>query len=37
VAELKDCSGSCHVYTNSTFTTILRSRSGEHRATGGGF
>ena len=37
VAELKDCSGSCHTYTNSTFTTILRSRSGEHRSTSGGF
>lgn len=37
VAELKDCSGSCHVYTNATFSTILKSRSGEHRSTGGGF
>jgi hypothetical protein len=37
VAELKDCSGSCHEYTNSTFTTIRRTRTGEHRSTGGGF
>jgi hypothetical protein len=37
VAELKDCSGSCHVYTNSTFTTILKARSGKHRSTAGGF
>jgi hypothetical protein len=37
VAELKDCSGSCHEYTNATFTTIRRTRSGEHRATDGGF
>ncbi|HEX9184736.1 MAG TPA: hypothetical protein VF876_15875, partial [Burkholderiales bacterium] len=37
VAELKDCSGSCHTYTNSTFTTILKSRSGRHRSTDGGF
>ena len=34
VLELKDCSGSCHIYTNSTFTTISKSRSGQHRPTG---
>lgn len=34
VMELKDCSGSCHVYTNSTMTTISRSRTGQHRPTG---
>ena len=37
VAELKDCSGSCHTYTNATLTTISRQRTGEHRATSGGF
>jgi hypothetical protein len=37
VAELKDCSGSCHTYTNSTFTTIQRARTGKHRSTDGGF
>ncbi|MCP9449190.1 MAG: hypothetical protein NNA21_03895, partial [Nitrospira sp.] len=37
VAELKDCSGSCHVYTDATMTTIRRMRSGEHSSTGGGF
>jgi len=37
VGELKDCSGSCHTYTNSTFTTVLRARSGQHRSTSGGF
>lgn len=37
VAELKDCSGSRHTYTNSTFTTISKSRSGHHRSTDGGF
>jgi hypothetical protein len=37
VAELKDCSGSCHEYTDSTFTTIKKTRSGEHRSTDGGF
>ncbi len=34
VLELKDCSGSCHLYTNSTFTTIRTSRTGQHRPTG---
>jgi hypothetical protein len=37
VAELKDCTGSCHTYTNTTFTTILKARSGKHRSTDGGF
>ncbi len=31
VGELQDCSGACHEYTDSTFTTIRRMRSGEHR------
>ncbi|MFO0733274.1 MAG: hypothetical protein U0361_20375 [Nitrospiraceae bacterium] len=34
VVELKDCSGSCHIYTDSTFTRIRQSRSGQHRPTG---
>ena len=37
VGELKDCAGSCHIYTNSTFTTIKTSRNAHHRATDGGF
>jgi hypothetical protein len=37
VSELKDCTGSCHLYTDSTFNTISRTRSGEHRSTDGGF
>jgi hypothetical protein len=37
VAELKDCSGSCHVYSNATLTTIRETRSNQHRPTGGGF
>jgi len=37
VAELKDCAGSCHMYTDNTFSTILKSRSGKHRSTDGGF
>jgi hypothetical protein len=34
VMELKNCSGSCHVYTNSTMTTISKSRTGKHQPTG---
>jgi hypothetical protein len=37
VAELKDCAGSCHVYTDSTLTTILKAKTGKHRSTDGGF
>jgi hypothetical protein len=34
VAELKDCSGACHVYRDSSLTTIVTRRSGpEHRVT----
>ncbi len=34
VAELRDCSGSCHTYTDGTFTAIKKTRTGEHRPTG---
>jgi len=38
VAELRDCSGACHVYTDSSLTTISNSRPGpEHRVNDGGF
>ena len=37
VSELRNCSGSCHQYNDSSFTSIKKSRSGEHRATGGEF
>ena len=37
VSELRNCTGSCHQYTNNTFTTILKSRNSEHRSTDGGF
>jgi hypothetical protein len=37
VNELKNCSGSCHVYTNSTLTTIKKTRTGEHKSTSGDF
>jgi hypothetical protein len=33
--ELRDCSGACHVYTDSSLTTIESRRSGEHRVTQG--
>ena len=28
--ELKDCTGSCHIYTDSTLSTISQSRTGHH-------
>jgi hypothetical protein len=37
VSELRDCAGACHIYTDSTMTTIKTRRTGEHRASGGGF
>jgi hypothetical protein len=33
VSELRDCSGSCHVYTDSTLSTIKDRRDGEHRVS----
>jgi hypothetical protein len=32
-SELRDCSGSCHVYTDATLSTILERRSSEHRVS----
>jgi hypothetical protein len=37
VSELRDCSGACHEYTDSSMTTIKQFESGEHRANDGGF
>jgi hypothetical protein len=38
VAELKNCSGACHEYSNNTYTTISRNRPGpQHKSTDGGF
>ncbi|MFZ2753740.1 MAG: cytochrome c3 family protein, partial [Lysobacteraceae bacterium] len=37
VQELQDCSGACHEYTDATFSTIKRTRTGKHRATDGSF
>jgi hypothetical protein len=34
-AELRDCTGACHIYTDDSFTQIQRSRSGEHRVNRG--
>jgi len=30
VSELRDCEGACHRYTDGSFTTIERARTGEH-------
>jgi hypothetical protein len=37
VAELKNCAGSCHEYTDNTFTVISKTRNSKHRSTDGGF
>jgi hypothetical protein len=38
VSELRNCSGACHIYTDSTLTTISRSRPGpQHRITSSSF
>jgi hypothetical protein len=37
VGELRDCAGSCHRYTDSSLTTIERTRNSKHDANDGGF
>ncbi|HHJ13766.1 MAG TPA: hypothetical protein ENJ79_05220 [Gammaproteobacteria bacterium] len=37
VSELRDCSGACHEYTDSSLSTIRKRRSGEHRVSDGSF
>jgi hypothetical protein len=37
VSELRNCSGSCHTYRDTSLTTITRTRSGEHRVSDGDF
>lgn len=37
VSELRDCSGACHLYTDSTLTVIKQLRPGEHRVSDSGF
>jgi hypothetical protein len=34
VSELRDCTGACHTYTDSSLTRIRRSRTGQHRVNG---
>lgn len=31
VPELRDCTGSCHIYTDASLTVIKETRNGEHR------
>lgn len=35
--DLKDCTTSCHIYTDPTLTTIDTSRPGHHNSTDGGW
>ncbi len=38
VSELRNCSGACHIYTDSTLTTIATRRNGpQHRVTASQF
>jgi hypothetical protein len=37
VSELRDCTGACHTYTDSTLTRIKTSRTGHHRVSSGGW
>jgi hypothetical protein len=34
---LRDCSGACHVYTDSNLNKISKTRNSEHRVSDGGF
>jgi len=36
-AELRDCTGACHVYADNTQRTISMRQSGVHRSAGGGW
>jgi len=35
VSELRDCTGACHTYSDSSMTTIRERRTGEHSASRG--
>ncbi|HEY2527864.1 MAG TPA: cytochrome c3 family protein [Xanthobacteraceae bacterium] len=37
VSELRDCSSSCHTYTDNTMRTIVQRNFSQHRAFGGGW
>ena len=32
VGELRNCAGACHIYTDSTMTTIKTTRTGHHHS-----
>ncbi len=35
VSEIPDCAGACHQYTDATFTTISKFKTGEHHISDG--
>jgi hypothetical protein len=37
VSELRDCAGSCHIYTDTLLTRIKETRSSKHSASRGGW
>jgi hypothetical protein len=37
VSELRDCTGSCHTYADSTMRTVVTRNFSRHRAIGGGW
>jgi hypothetical protein len=37
VSELRDCTGNCHTYADSTMRTIAARNFSRHRAFGGGW
>jgi hypothetical protein len=37
VSELRDCSGSCHVYKDAAMTILEKTRNSKHRASDGDF
>ena len=37
VSELRNCAGSCHVYSDSSMTTRIKTRNSKHRSSSGGF
>ena len=37
VSELRDCAGSCHIYTDSSMTTVKTYRNSHHRSSSGSF
>jgi hypothetical protein len=37
VSELRDCTGACHLYTNSSLTTIKERRNSQHRVNSSSF